>query len=90
MLGPNTTSYHLAKQTYGERLDHAARIRMVQKDRHDHARPFNRDAFRVLTARRLAAGLAGAVLMAAIAAGTVGTVAASPSHAQGGGAALIR
>ena len=90
MLGPNTTSYHLAKQTYGERLDHAARIRLIQKDRHDDARPFNRDAFRILTARRMAAGLAGMVLMAALAAGTVGSVAASPSHAQGGGAALIR
>ena len=45
MLGPNHTSYHLAQQTYGERLDHAARIRQVQKDRHDDSRPFNRDAF---------------------------------------------
>jgi hypothetical protein len=90
MLGPNTTSYHMAKQTYGERLDHAARIRMVQKDRQDHARPFNRDAFRMLTTRRLAAGLASAALVAAIAAGTVGSVAASPSHAQGGGVTLIR
>ena len=90
MLGPNTTSYHMAKQTYGERLDHAARIRMVQKDRQDHARPFNRDAFRMLTTRRLAAGLASAALVAAIAAGTVGSVAASPGHAQGGGVTLIR
>jgi hypothetical protein len=90
MLGPNHTSYHLAKQTYGERLDHAARIRMVQKDRTDHARPFNRDAFRIVTARRLAAGLAGVVLMAALAAGTVGSVAASAGHAQGGGMTLIR
>lgn len=90
MLGPNHTSYHLAQQTYGERLDHAARIRQVQKDRHDDARPLNRDAFRILTARRLAAGLAGVVLMAALAAGTVGSVAASPSHASGGGAALVR
>lgn len=90
MLGPNTTSYHMAKQTYGERLDHAARIRMVQKDRQDHARPFNRDAFRLLTTRRLAAGLASAALVAAIAAGTVGSVAAAPSHAQGGGVTLIR
>ena len=90
MLGPNSTSYHLAKQTYSERLDHAARIRMVQQDRQDHARPFHRDAFRMLTTRRLAAGLASAALMAAIAAGTVGSVAASPSHAQGGGVTLIR
>ena len=90
MLGPNHTSYQIAKQSYGERLDHAARIRMVQKDRQDEARPFNLDGFRILTARRLAAGLAAALLTAALAAGTVGTVAASPSHAQGGGATLIR
>lgn len=90
MLGPNSTTYHMAQHTYSERLDHAARIRMVQKDRQDHARPFNRDAFRMLTTRRLAAGLASAALMAAIAAGTVGSVAASPSHAQGGGVTLIR
>jgi hypothetical protein len=90
MLGPNHTSYHMAQQTYSERLDHAAKIRLIQTDRHDDARPFNRDAFRIVTARRLAAGLASIVLMAALAAGTVGTVAASPSHASGGGAALIR
>lgn len=90
MLGPTTTTRHMANQAYEERLSHAARIRMVQKERHDDSKPFHRDGHRLITARRLAAGLAGAVLATAIAAGTVANVVASPNHANGGGAALIR
>ena len=90
MLGPNHHTYHVAEQQYAERLSHAARIRMVQHERRDGTRPFNIDGHRLLTARRLAAGLAGVIITAAIAAGTVGTVAASPNHSGGGGATLIR
>lgn len=90
MLGPNHHTYHLANQAYEERLSHAARIRMVQKDRHDETRPFHAEGHRLITARRLLAGLAGVVLTAALAAGSVGIAAASPSHAGGGGATLIR
>lgn len=49
MLGPN---HH----NHGERLSHAARIWMVQKDRHDGTRPFHADGHRMITVRRLAAG----------------------------------
>lgn len=90
MLGPNQHTHHVASQQYAERLDHAARIRMVQKERTEGAPFFNIDAHRLLTARRLAAGLAGVVLAAAVAAGSAGVVNASPSHAAGGGATLIR
>lgn len=88
MLGPNHHSYHVASQSYGERLSHAARIRMVQKDRHDDS-GFNAEAHRLVTARRLAATVAAAVLTATLAAATVGAVAASP-NAHGGGITLIR
>lgn len=90
MLGPNHHTYHVASQQYDERLTHAARIRMVQKDRTDATKPFHRDAHRLVTTRRLAAGLAGAILTVALAAGTVGTVAAAPGNASGGGMTLIR
>lgn len=56
MLGPNHHTFHVANQTYGERLSHAARIQMVQKDRHDGTRPFHADGHRLITARRLAPG----------------------------------
>jgi len=56
MLGPNHHTYQLANQTYGGRLSHAARIRMVQKDRQDGTRPFHADGHRMITVRRLAAG----------------------------------
>jgi hypothetical protein len=90
MLGPNHHTHHVASQQYEERLTHAARIRMVQKDRTDDAKPFHRDAYRLITARRLAVGLAGVVLTVALAAGTVGTVAAAPGNASGGSMTLHR
>jgi hypothetical protein len=90
MLGPNHHTHHVASQQYEERLTHAARIRMVQKDRTDDEKPFHRDAYRLMTARRLAAGLAGVILTAALAAGTVGTVAAAPGGASGGSMTLHR
>lgn len=90
MLGPNQHTHHLASPEYAERLSHAARIRMVQKERSEEAPIFHIDAHRLITARRLAAGLAGVVLAAAVAAGSAGVVNASPSHAAGGGATLVR
>ncbi|MDQ2690295.1 MAG: hypothetical protein M3Y29_08485 [Chloroflexota bacterium] len=90
MLGPNHGTYHIAQQTYGERLDHAARIRMVQKDRHDGSEPFDRQAHRAMTARRLAASLASVILAATVATAAVGTVVAAPNSAPGGGPTLIR
>lgn len=89
MLGPNHHTYHVANQTYNERLTHAARIRMIQKDRRDD-QGFNTTGHRLITARRLAATVAAAVLTATLAAATVGGVAASPSNSAGGGPALIR
>ena len=91
MLGPNHHTQHLASQSYDARLDHAARIRMVQRERKDESQPMNREGHRLLTVRRLAAaGIAGVVLTAALAAGGAATASAAPNHAQGGGAAHIR
>ena len=91
MLGPNQHTIHLAQQSYDQRLDHAAKIRQIQRDRSEGTAPFDRSAHRGITVRRLAAaGLAGFVLSAAIAAGGASAVAASPNHASGGGAVLIR
>ncbi len=88
MLGPNHHSYQLAQQTHAERLSHSARIQMVQKDRAE--RPFNHDGHRLITARRLAAGIAGVVLTFALAAASVDSAAAAPNRATGGGVTLIR
>ena len=90
MLGPNHHTYHVTQHEYGERLNHAARIRMVQQDRRDGSKPFDLHGHRVLTARRLATGLASVLVAAAVAAGAVGTVAAAPGHGAGGGQTLIR
>ena len=90
MLGPNHHSLTVAQQAHTERLDHAARIRLVQRDRHDESAPLWRNGHRALTARRLASSVAAAALTAALVAGTVGSVAASPNNASGGGATLIR
>jgi hypothetical protein len=35
MLGPNQHTIHLAQQSYDQRLDHAAKIREIQRDRSD-------------------------------------------------------
>ena len=90
MLGPNQHTFNLANQSYEERLSHSARIQQIQRDHRDHAE-FDRTPHRAITVRRLAAaGIAGVVLTAALAAGGVGAVAAAPNHATGGGAVLIR
>ena len=89
MLGPNHHTYHVTQHEYGEHLSHAARIRMVQQDRRDGSKPFDLHGHRVVTARRLAAGLASVVVVVAVAAGAAGTVAAAP-HQGGGGPTLIR
>ena len=90
MLGPNHHSYDLGKQAYGDRLTHAARIRQIQQDRHDTARPFDRESHRLITVRRLAAGVVAVVLTVTVAAATVTSTAAAPNAASGGGPALIR
>jgi hypothetical protein len=87
MLGPNHHSHHLASQMYDERLRHAARIRMVAKERHDESKPFTAELHRRITVARLAAaGVATFVLTAALAAG----VAAGNAAAGGGAITLIR
>jgi hypothetical protein len=90
MLGPNQHTFNLANQSYEDRMSHAARIQTIQRERRDHAE-FDATPHRAITVRRLAAaGIAGFVLTAALAAGGVGAVAAAPNHATGGGAVLIR
>jgi len=91
MLGPNQHTLAAANQAYDARITHSARIRAIQHDRHDRATAANHQSHRLITVRRLAAaGLAGFVLTAALAAGGVGTASAAPNHASGGGAVQIR
>jgi hypothetical protein len=91
MLGPNQHTLAEASQAYEARISHSARIRAIRHERHDEAVPVNHDSHRLITVRRLAAaGLAGFVLTAAIAAGGLESVSAAPNHASGGGATLIR
>jgi hypothetical protein len=91
MLGPNHHTFHLANQAYEERLNHSARIQMIQRERHDESRPVDHQEHRLITVRRLAAaGIAGVVLTAALAAGGVGDVSAAPNRSSGGGTVLIR
>ncbi len=91
MLGPNHHTFHLANTAYEERVQHAARIHQVQRDRKDHSKPFSTEGNRLITVRRLAAaGIAGFVLTAALTAGGASIVAASPNHASGGGAIQVR
>lgn len=87
MLGPNHHTFHVANQAYDERLSHAARIRMIQRDRTDGPKPFNREGHRLVTVRRLTAAVAVTALLAA---GGVATVAAAPHSVGGGGTVLIR
>ena len=91
MLGPNHHTFHLANEAYDKRVQHAARIQAIKQDREDGTQPVNLEGHRFITARRLAAaGLAGFVLTAAIAAGGAGIAAASPNHASGGGTIQVR
>lgn len=87
MLGPNHHSYHLASQMHDERLRHAARIRLVARDRHDESKPFDAQSHRAITVARLAAaGVASFALAVALAA----TAAAAHPAASGGSLILIR
>ena len=91
MLGPNQHTFQLANHSYDERAMHSARINAIKRDRNDGEKPFHAEGHRLLTVRRLAAaGVAGFLLTAAITAGGASLVAASPSHASGAGAVLVR
>lgn len=71
MFAPNQTTYQLADRTHADRLAHSARIRAAAQERGSQGTPLNRDAHRRITARRLAATAAGALLSLAIGAGAL-------------------
>jgi hypothetical protein len=71
MHAPNIQTHQLADQMHAERLDHAARMRLAAEARGPHGTPRDRDALRRITARRLTATLAGALLSVAVAAGAL-------------------
>ncbi len=84
MLGPNPITRHLDAQQYNERLDHAARLHLISRDRKE-AQPVNREAHRRMTVARLAASATAVALTLASAANV------AASHPAGGGAfTLIR
>lgn len=86
MLGPNHHAHPMATQMHDERVGHAARIRMVARERHDEQRATNLEGHRRLTVARLAATVGGVLLTFALAATTLASNAASGA----GGAILIR
>jgi hypothetical protein len=88
MLSPNHLAHDLATRTHHEKISHAARIQMIQRDRRDGDRSVDRSTFRRLTATRLAAALTAVVFSIAVAAGAVAAAAAS-GPAGGGGTMLL-
>ncbi|MEO6577418.1 MAG: hypothetical protein ABIO99_00755 [Candidatus Limnocylindria bacterium] len=99
MFAPNISTHQLADQIHSERLEHAARLQMVSRDRSDDAVIVDRQAQRRSTSRRLAATLVAAALSLGIAAmaaaqGTdapaAGSGSTAPAHSSGGGVTLIR
>lgn len=84
MLGPNHLTHDLATRTHQERLSHAARIRMIQRERRDGSQPLDKTAFRHITVARLAATGAAFIFSLAVVA-----TAAAAGASGGGGATML-
>lgn len=84
MLGPNHVSQQMATRSYDERLNHAARIQMIKRDRQGGDTPVDRGAHRRMTVARLAGAVTAVLFSVALAAG-----AAAASPAVGGGATIL-
>lgn len=95
MFAPNQTTFQMADQLHAERQAHATRIHRVAAERSPHSVPVDRTAQRRMTARRLAALTAGAMLSIAVAAGALAnqqdpSPAAPLDYSNGGGVKLVR
>lgn len=93
MFAPNVSTHQLADRIHSERQAHAALLHQVKRDRATGPAIVDRPAQRRITARRLTATLAGAILTLTLAAAVAANQpAAAPSTGQssGGGLTLIR
>ena len=71
MFAPDFTTHELVRHVQHERLSHAARLRMIARERSADSNPVDRHAQRRMTVRRLAGtlGAAAVALMLVAAAG---------------------
>ncbi|MBA2264820.1 MAG: hypothetical protein H0W17_00380 [Chloroflexi bacterium] len=93
MFAPNISTYQLADQIHHERLNHAALLQKVARERSADSITVDRQAQRRITSRRLTATLAAAALtltIAAAATATQSSAAPEPLQSTGGGVTLIR
>ena len=93
MFAPNISTYQLADQIHHERLNHAALLQKVVRERSADSITVDRQAQRRITSRRLTATLAAAALtltIAAAATATQSSAAPEPLQSTGGGVTLIR
>jgi hypothetical protein len=93
MFAPNVSTHQLADSIHAERLAHAARMQQLKHERSEDSVIVDRQVQRRITARRLAATMAGAILTFAIAAAVAANQPdASPAQhpANGAGPILIR
>lgn len=93
MFAPNVTTHQLADSIHAERQAHAALLHKAKADRSRDSIIVDRHAQRRMTARRLSATLAGAILTFAIAAAVAANQpAAAPAAgpSSGGGVTLLR
>lgn len=93
MFAPNVTTHQLADSIHAERQAHAAMLHKVEASRRHDSINVDRQTQRRMTARRLSATLAGAILTFAIAAAVAANQpAAAPAAgpSSGGGVTLLR
>ena len=93
MFAPNISTHQLADQIHHERLDHAALLQKVARERSSDSIGVDRQAQRRVTSRRLTSTLAAAAMtlsIAAAAAATQQTQAPEQHHSIGGGIKLVR
>jgi hypothetical protein len=93
MFAPNVSTHQLADSIHVERQAHAALLHRVNADRSHDSISTDRQVQRRMTARRLTATLAGAILTFAIAAAVAANQpAAAPAAgpSSGGGVTLLR
>ncbi len=93
MFAPNISTHQLADQVHHERLNHAALLQKVARERSANSITVDRQAQRRMTSRRLTATLAAAALtftLAAAAGATQQTSAPEGHPSTGGGATVVR
>lgn len=94
MFAPNISTHQLADTIHHERLEHAALLSRVARDRKGGGLEVDRTAARRMTSRRLTATIAAAALTLVVAAAAAANQAAEApaemNSANGAGLILIR